>query len=374
MSMHDDSIYATVTPEPNESRGSHGSYSSDNYRQPPQSSGRGCTGFFLGCGVVLIIMLIGGFLILSVIVGSVAQLSASVGELANVSLDDALTEKHVSGNRKADDKIAILTIDGIITGAEDGFVAKQIRQIIKDDNVKAVVLRVDSPGGTMSGSDYYHYLLKKMKRERDGFPIVVSMGSIAASGGYYVSMVGDEIFAERSTITGSIGVVVPMFKAVELSKKIGIESMPITSGPLKSMGSMMQPMTDEEKVVWERLIDDNFNRFKEVIREGREEFAKDPASLDKLATGQIFTATEAEANHLIDHIGFLDDAVAAAMNRAGLDEKNSKAIKYRPKLKFLDVLLEARTPDNILGKKTLLDLTTPRLYLLCPNVLPILDE
>ena len=378
MSIHDDSIYATVTPESNESRSSHGSYSSDNfppqYRRQPTNPGWGCTGFFLGCGVIMIGIMVAGFLILALIVGAVMKISESVGDLANVSLDDSLTERFVSGNRNADDKVAILTIDGVITGAEDGYVAKQIRQIIKDDNVKAVVLRVDSPGGTMSGSDYYLHLLKKMKRERNGLPVVVSMGSIAASGGYYVSMAGDEIYAERSTITGSIGVVVPMFKAVELSKKIGVESTPIASGPLKRMGSIMQPMSDEEKAVWEGLIDDSFKRFKAVICEAREEFANDPASLDKLATGQIYTATEAEANRMIDHIGFLDDAVASAINRAGLDEKNSKVIKYRPKLKFLDVLLEAQTPDSVLNTKTLLDLTTPRLYLLCPHVLPILDE
>jgi len=319
-------------------------------------------------------MMVGGFLFLSIIVAGVTQLSASVGDLANASLDDALTEKYVSGDRQATEKVAILTIDGLITGSEDGFVVKQIRQIIKDDNVKAIVLRVDSPGGTMSGSDYYHHLLKKMKKERNDLPIVVSMGSIAASGGYYVSMVGDEIFAERSTITGSIGVIASLFDATELAKKIGVESKPITSGPHKSMGSMLRPMSDEEKAIWQRLIDDNFERFKEVIREGREEFAKDPASLDKLATGQIYTAAEAEANHLIDHLGFLDDAVAAAMNRAGLNENNAKAIKYRPKLKFIDILLESRSPNNILGKKTLLDLTTPRLYLLCPHALPIQEE
>jgi protease-4 len=316
-------------------------------------------------------MMFCGFLFIGLIAYCVEQMSASFNELTNTASDDPVTEKYVSGNRDAENKVVILTVEGIITGAEDSFIAKQIRQIIKDENVKAVVLRVDSPGGTMSGSDYYHYLLKKMKKERGDLPIVVSMGSIAASGGYYIAMVGDEIFAERSTITGSIGVVVPMFKAVELSKKIGIESTSITSGPLKGMGSMMQPMSDEEKAVWERLIDDNFQRFKEVIREGREEFAKDPASLDKLATGQIYTATEAEANHLIDRIGFLDDAISAGMNRAGLNETNAKAVKYRPKLKFMDILLETRSSDNVFGTKTLQDLTTPRLYLLCPHVLPI---
>ncbi len=380
MSTHDESIYTTAASDPNRSQASHHSQTPYNYspqytqypQQPPRT-GSGCSGFFLGGCMAFIVCFVGGFLLLSLLVGGLAQMAA-VGDFASVAQEDSPSEKFVSGNRMSSNKIAILTIDGLITGSEDGFVAKQIRQILKDDNVKAVVLRVDSPGGTMSGSDYYHYLLKKMKKERNDLPIVVSMGSIAASGGYYVSMVGDEIYAERSTITGSIGVIVPMFKAVELAKKIGIESTPITSGPLKGMGNMTQPMSDEEKAVWKKLIDDNFDRFKEVIREGREVFAKDPQSLDKLATGQIYTATEAEANHLIDHVGFLDDAVAAALVRAGLDEKSAKVIKYRPKLKFMDVLLEARSPDKIFETKTLLDLTTPRLYLLCPHVLPIQEQ
>ena len=375
MSMSNDSIYSTAAPNPNADRPSYHDSPSDpyppSYRRQPASSRWSCLGIvFGGCGLLLAVLIV-GFLIFAVIVGGIVT---SFGELANTSFDDSIMEKYVSGNRLATDKVAVLTIDGLITGAEDGFVAKQIRQVIKDKNVKAVVLRVDSPGGTMSGSDYYHYLLKKMKQERDNLPIVVSMGSMATSGGYYVSMVGDEIYAERTTITGSIGVIIPLYKAVELSKKIGIESTPITSGPLKSMGGLMQPMSDEEKVVWERLIDDSFQRFKEVIRDGREEFAKNPESLDKLATGRIYTATEAVENHLVDHIGFLDDTVTAAMNRAGLDEKNAKVVKYKSKLRFWDILLETRGPDNVIGTKTLRNLTTPRLYLLCPHVLPIVDD
>ena len=374
MSTPNDSIYATTTPEPTGPRAQY-SYQSNNY--PPQhprqpaSSGWGCTGFFLSGCAALFVIVFGGFLLFTLIIAVAAQMSVSFEELTNASSDTPLTEKYISGNRNASDLVAVLTIDGIITGAEDGFIAKQIRHITKDKNVKAVVLRVDSPGGTMSGSDYYYHLLKKMKEEREDLPIVVSMGSVAASGGYYVSMVGDEIFAERTTITGSIGVVVPLYKAVELSKKIGVDSTPITSGSLKTMGSIFKPMSEEEEAVWQRLVDDSFQRFKEVICEGREEFAKDPESLDKLATGQIYTATEAEANHLIDRIGFIDDAIAAAMNQAGLNEKNAKAVKYRSKLHLIEALLESRAPNNVFGTKTLQDLTTPRIHLICPHVLPI---
>jgi protease-4 len=159
-----------------------------------------------------------------------------------------VSEKFFSGNHDSNEKIAIITIEGMIISNEDGFIAKAIQQATADENVKAVVLRVDSPGGTMTGSDYYLHLLKKMKSERR-IPVVVSMGSVAASGGYYVSMVGDEIYAEPATITGSIGVIASLFDASELLDTIGVKSTPITSGPFKAMGSFAKPMSEEERAI-----------------------------------------------------------------------------------------------------------------------------
>ena len=295
--------------------------------------------------------------------------SDAFGEIKTDREEKALTEKFVAGDRKANDKIAVIAIEGVITNNEDGFIARQIRRVLSDTDVKAVVLRVESPGGTMSGSDYYLHLLKQMKTQRK-IPVVVSMGSIAASGGYYVSMVGDEIYAESSTLTGSIGVIASLFNAAELLEKIGIESTPITSGPYKTMGSFAKPMSEEERVLWQRLIDDNFERFKQIIREGRKELANNPGELDKLATGQIFTANEALANKLIDTIGFLDDAIERAGELADLGS-GYRAIRYKPKLSFMEAMLEGRTPNKLLSGKTLSDMTTPRIYLLCPQVVPM---
>jgi len=309
------------------------------------------------------------------LIGSIFLFAIANNALSEITaeLDEkTVTEKMIGGNKNADHKIVVVTIDGLITSNAEGFVAKQIRRVISDTKVKAVVLRVNSPGGTMSGSDYYHHLLKKMKSERK-IPIVVSMGSIAASGGYYVSMVGNEIYAEPSTITGSIGVIASLFDASELFNKIGVESTPIVSGPHKAMGSFMKPMSEEERVLWQRLIDDNFDRFKKIIREGRGEFANNPAELDKLATGQVYTANEAVANKLIDKIGFLDDAIEQAGLLARLDERDYKVIQYKPKLDFMEMLLESRAPNKLLSGKTLSDMTTPKVYLICPHVIPVDD-
>ena len=163
-----------------------------------------------------------------------------------------LQEKFVSHNSRAtDNKVAIITVEGVISETEDGFIKRQIDCVAEDENVKAVVLRVDSPGGTVSASDYLYHHLCKMAAGKRQIPMVVSMGGIAASGGYYVSMaVGhdpDTIFAEPTTFTGSIGVIIPHYDLAGLMDKIGVKEDSIVSGPLKEMGSPTRPMTPRKK-------------------------------------------------------------------------------------------------------------------------------
>jgi len=284
-----------------------------------------------------------------------------------------LPEKYVSGNKTASDKIAILTISGTILGGEDTYIKKQIDSIIKDKSVKAVVLRIVSPGGTISGSDYYLEQLKRMKSERR-VPVIVSMGSIATSGGYYVAMVGDTLFAEHTTITGSIGVIAPMYDLSELCRKIGISSDPVVSGPMKGMGDFTKPMSEEEKKIWQALIDDSFSRFKQIIREGRPQFAARPEVLDEIATGQVYTANQALENGLIDKIGFLDDAVEAAMSVAGLNENNCKTIRYSSRQTLFEALLESRSEEVSVQARVLNLLSTPQLYYIMPGALPDFKE
>ena len=181
------------------------------YQRPPTRSS-GCTRFFFyGIATFFVLGTIGvGILFGSIFIYLIATDGMEI--LTIERQEKTLSEKVISGNHHAKSIVAVITIEGMIVSNADGYIARQIRQVKGDDNVKAIVLRVDSPGGTMSGSDYYLHLLKQMKSIRD-VPIVVSMGSTAASGGYYVSMVGDEIYAEPSTITGSIGVIASLFDA-----------------------------------------------------------------------------------------------------------------------------------------------------------------
>jgi protease IV len=290
--------------------------------------------------------------------------------LGSMDEDGRVQERFYSHQSFATDKVAILSIDGLIISGE-GFFKRQIDHALKDakdGKLKALVLRVNSPGGTMSGSDYMYHHLCELSKETS-IPIVVSMGGIAASGGYYASMaVGDakdSIFAEPTTWTGSIGVVIPHYNLAGLMKEIGVADDSIASNPLKEMGSLSRPMTEEERKIFQALVEDGFTRFKKVVEYGRPKFKQDPAALDKLATGQVFTADQALQNGLIDKIGFVDDAVDRAIALAHLDKDNVRVVKYKPEASLANLLFGAQSAKSAnLELAALLEMATPRAYYL----------
>ena len=276
-------------------------------------------------------------------------------------------------NRYGRDKVAILSIEGTILSGE-GFFKQQIdhaRKDIEDGSLKAIVLRVNSPGGTITGSDYMFRSLRKLldDNRKKHIPVVVSMGGLAASGGYYVSMcVGDtpdSIFAEPSTWTGSIGVLIPHFNAADLMQKWGIQQDDVTSHRLKDMGSITRKMTPEERRIFQALVDDGFTQFKNVVKAGRPKFRNDPAALDKLATGQVFTADQALQNGLIDRIGFIEDAIDRAVQLAQLDKANVKVVKYKAEHGLSELLFGQSHAQSLFDLAALLDAATPRGYYLC---------
>lgn len=335
--------------------------------QQPRSWFANCFFFMLGFFAVLFCC----FLAFCFVIGVIGAAAGTILSSSETPFTP-LSEIHVSGNRFSDEKVAILTISGTIVGSDEGFIQKQINAVLKDLSVRAVVLRVNSPGGTISGSDYYLEQMKRMKRERD-IPIVVSMGATAASGGYYVSMVGDELYAEPTTITGSIGVIFPMFNLSELCEKIGVKSDPIVSGPYKSMGSMTRPLTDEERSIFQSIINDSFVRFKKIIRDSRKEFAETPEKLDEIATGQVYTADQALENGLIDRIGFLDEACDRAIELAGLIPTRCKVFKYKSKFGFAD-FLSVQDEDVTTQVRLLKSVTQPQAYYIMPGVVPDVVE
>jgi len=282
-----------------------------------------------------------------------------------------IQERYHSLAKNAPDKVAIIRVVGTIMEG-DGFVKQQIDRVREDKNVKAVVVRIDSPGGTVTGSDYIYHHLKKLKEDKEAesdeeFPLVVSMGSMAASGGYYIAMaVGDQeqsIYAEQTTTTGSIGVIIPHYDLSGLLEKYDIKNQSIVSErtPHKQLLSMSKEMTTEERQILVDYVDESLDRFREVVKEGR---GFSDATLDELATGKIFTAPTAKLNGLIDEIGFIEDAIDRAVNLAGLDAEEVRVVSYKrpPNLMEAAGINIAQSPT--IDPAALLDLTAPRAYYL----------
>jgi protease IV len=280
------------------------------------------------------------------------------------------TEKYVSGKKTATKKIAIISIEGVIATGE-GHVRKQIDRIREDKDVAAVVIRVNSPGGTVTGSDYIYHHLKKLREERK-LPMVVSMGSIAASGGYYVSMaVGhepDAIYGEPTTTTGSIGVIIPHYDLSGLMKRFDLKDDSIATHPRKQMLSMTREMPEEHRQLLLAYINESLDRFKSIVRDGRKTYADDPTKLDALATGEIFSATKAKENGLIDQIGFLEDAIAAVEKKAGLEPGQGRVVKYEAPFSLSDFQLlktESSTASELSA------FTSPQPFYICTTT-PVL--
>jgi protease-4 len=289
-----------------------------------------------------------------------------------------ITEKFVALNPLAADKVAIIRVEGTIMHT-DGFAKWQIDQVRDDSSVKAVVLRVDSPGGTVTGSNYIYHHLLKLKRDKEQengreFPLIVSMGGLAASGGYYISMaVGktpNSVFAEPTTWTGSIGVLIPHYDLTELLKSWNIKDDSIASHPLKLMGSPTRDPPAEfaakEQEILEQLVKQSFEDFKDIVKSGRPALANDAAKLKEATTGQIFTAKQALTLGLVDKLGFVEDATDRAIELAGLDRDNVRVIKYNPPASlFGEVLGLSEAKSGSLDLGALLSLTAPRAYYLC---------
>ena len=283
--------------------------------------------------------------------------------------DPRVVETYHSLSKAAPAKVAIVTISGAIMGGE-GFARAQLDTVEADETVRAIVLRIDSPGGTVSGSDEIHNRLSKLLTDRD-LPVVVSMGGLAASGGYYVAMANggrdDVIYAEPATLTGSIGVIIPHFDVSAALDKLSVRDDSIASGPLKQMLSPTRDRTPEvakeEREILQSLVDGMFARFKAIVKGGRPKL--DDAAIAKVATGRIFTAEQAKEAGLVDRIGFLEDAVTRAVELAGLDDKTARVVKYTKPKALLDEVLGGQSPGAGVSLTTLAELATPRAWYLC---------
>lgn len=275
------------------------------------------------------------------------------------------SEEIISGSGQ--DRIVVIEVAGVIGG--DGGSAlfssqlthedllSQIRQAAKDERVKAVVLRVDSPGGGVVASSEIHAALKKLRAANKR--LVVSMGTTAASGGYYIATQGERIYANPDTLTGSLGVIVSIVNVDETFEKLGIRSIVYKSGEFKDMGSPTRNPTSAEERIWQSLIDQAYQGFVDVITEGRNLPRQEVL---EIADGRVYTGRQALDLKLIDALGDLEEAIAGAQELAKLEE--ALVVRYSSGASLGDLLMglaQSRQPADPIGLRTLTHPQSPKL-------------
>ena len=246
-------------------------------------------------------------------------------------------EKVVEG--KGRDKILIIDISDVITdrenrqplgqGVRESTLArtKEVLKLAeKDDSIRAIILRIDSPGGGVTASDIVYRELLRFKKKQ-GIPMIAAMMDVAASGGYYVALSADQIVAHPTTVTGSIGVMMINLNVAGLFDKIGVDDTSVMSGKHKDIGSPFRKPTESDRRILQEVVDTLYARFLDRVREGRKGISEE--TLKKLADGRILTADQALEGGFIDRIGYLEDAISEAKTAAGIDEAKV-VIYHRP--------------------------------------------
>lgn len=249
-----------------------------------------------------------------------------------------LEEETVEG--KGSSKILLLDLSGLLSEDLPSFslgappprvpllarVREELQKAEKDDRIRALIVRINSPGGTITASDVLYHELLAFK-ERRKVPVIAAIMDVGASGGYYAALAADTIVANPTTVTGSIGVVMVTVNAQGLLEKIGVAPLAIKSGPMKDAGSPFRALTEPERAVFQSIIDEMYGRFVGLIVKAR----KLPEDRVRAAAdGRVYTAEQALRLGLVDRIGYLEDVVAMAKERAGLTEARV-VMFHRPK-------------------------------------------
>jgi len=256
-------------------------------------------------------------------------LSTNIGSSRKASRD---SDVFYVGDAGFGDKVGMVELEGIIYRSEP--IIKQFKKLKKDKHTKAIVFRINSPGGGIAASQE---IFEYVKAVRDsGMPVIVSMGSVAASGGYYVALGADSIMANPGTTTGSIGVIAEFPDISELLGKLGIKIRVLKSGALKDAGSPYRKMTENEKAYLQAWIDDGYEQFIGAVSQERD---LELNNVRKLADGRIYSGEQAFQHGLIDTLGTLQDAIYLAAACGGIDGEPKVVKAIRPRSGLFDLVV-----------------------------------
>ncbi|MBI1765032.1 MAG: signal peptide peptidase SppA [Acidobacteria bacterium] len=244
------------------------------------------------------------------------------------------------------DRIAVIPVEGVIGGGMAKTVNRYLKQYGEDERIKAIILRIDSPGGGVSDSQEIYREVKRVKEEKKK-KVIVSMGSVAASGGYYVACPADRIFANPGTITGSIGVIAEWLNYKELADWAKVKPVVFKTGEFKDTGSATREISDHERQYFQSLINEMFGQFVGAVAEGRKgrggegRQLTDVEKVKQLADGRVFTGETAKVNGLVDELGNFEDAVKYTAKLIGMKGEPSLVSppKERDGFSLLDLLL-----------------------------------
>jgi protease-4 len=237
-------------------------------------------------------------------------------------------------------KVAVVPVDGIIMGREAEQFDKLMDRVEREPGVKALVIEVDTPGGDVSASDEMYQRVEKFKADHSDVKVTIAMKGMATSGGYYLSCAGDYIFAEPTTLTANIGVLMPRYNLSQLADKWGVRDATLKSqgSPFKDAGSMLKPENPRDTAYMQDLIDQMYTQFKGVVQKGRQtQLAAKKQTVDAIADGRAMTAKEALSKGIIDQIGYPSDAYQYAATQAGL--KNPTVVKYEERPSLMDLFV-----------------------------------
>jgi len=274
------------------------------------------------------------------------------GAVEDIFVSETGYMEEIVEDGSSSDIIAVLDVEGVIedTGSSTSLLdtvtynhqsfLDKLEMVAEDDSIKGLVLRVNSPGGGVVESAEIYDKIQDIKKTKK--PVYVSMGSMAASGGYYIATPADKIFATPETMTGSLGVIMQSINYEKLAKKYGVETVTIKSGEYKDIMSPTREMTEDERVILQGMIDNSYNQFVNIIADGR---GMSKAEVRKIADGRVYDGRQAKENHLIDEFGYEEDVIAAMKKDLDID---AQAIRYTEDTGFGSLF--SMTAQKVMGK------------------------